>query len=280
MKNEINGIKNELNMTSNTGEVNKKRARTLIEKNGISEETLIAVIELLIDGSSSKNWNDMKVYVDLKIREIEEKIINNPYQDIDKDKFISILKKENVKPSEFKKIINREIKNSLWVQNYPETLAFIRNNGGLVKNLTSTKNKPERVVVLPSDEQMTIVLSLQETAEAGIDKLIQEINEFVRLFPKEEWKEVYYCIVNIITTVKDGKMNNNFSFSNGDLEGQKVLTWFKNNKKDILSFISEIGIIKYQFNYDGGYYILSLDIKNSLKLLNNLNEIVESELEK
>lgn len=282
MKNEINGIKNELHATSNTGEVNKKKAKMLVEikNNGISEKTLVEIIELIFDLLSSKDCNDLKKYVDLKILEIEEKLNTSDYQNIDEDKFISILKKEKVKPPEFKRIINREIKNSWWVENYPETLSFIRNNGGLVKNLTSTKDKPERVVVTPSDKQMAIVLSLQETDEVEINRLIQEIDEFVGLFPKEEWNKVYSCIVDIITIVKDNNMSNDRSFSDGDRDGEMVLTWFKNNKKDTLSFISQIGIIKYHSTYHGEYYSLLLDIKNTLKLLNILNEKIESELEK
>lgn len=280
MKNEVNGIKNELNATSNTGEVNKKRARTLIENNGISEETLLALIEMLFDVLSSKDCNDVKKYVDLKILEIEEKLNSNTNQNIDKDKFISILKKEGVKPTKFIEIINRETSNLWWVKNYPETLAFIRNNGGQVKNLTSTKDKHERVVVSPSDEQLTIVQSLQGPSEVESDKLIQEIDEFVGLFSKEEHNKIYSYIVDIITFVKAGEMNNNYSFSDGDLEGQKVLTWFRNNWKDILSFLTEIGIIKYYFDYDGGRYSLSLATKDALKLLNILREKADFESDK
>lgn len=276
MKNEVNGIKNELNTTSNTGEVNKKRARTLIENNGISEETLLEVMH----SSTNIDFNDIKAYVDFKIREIEEKLINNAFQNMDKDKFISILKKEKVQPSEFLKGINRETNISWWVNNCPETLAFIRNNGGLVNNLTSTKSKAERVVVKPSDEQIAIVLSLQETTEVEIDKLIQEIDEFVRLFKKEEWNKIYYSIVEIIDIVKDGNMHNGVAFTRADRNGQEVLTWFIKNRKDILSFLSDIGIIKHHPNHYGEKYSLLLDTKTSLMLLNKLNEIMESELEK
>ncbi len=268
LKNEANALKNEINLNNQKGDVTKTKAKTIIEQNGVTDDTLLKIAELLINVNNNFDIDEFKKEIYQYIDDKFEALNHNALSDFGfvEEEFRGILKKENIKHEHLNKIFNRETSASWWNDNYPETLSYISNTGGIVRNLTSTKSKKERVIVSPSKQQMTVLSSFSSKEDSS--DMMNEISEFIVLLSEFTEIEALNAFKQILTCAKEGTLNNEHKY-----EGKGTFEWMNSNWKDLLNFLLEIKILKNGYFFES--LLLNINTKKTLILLNEINGKIE-----
>ncbi len=276
LKNEANAIKNEVNLNNQKGDITKTKVKTLIEQNGITEDTLLKLTELLINNNNSNfDFDGFKKeiyqYIDEKFEKLSHTIMQND-SDFNEEEFRKILQKENFKHEYLKQIFNKETNISWWTSNFPETLSYIKNTGGSTKNIRSTKHKRERIIVSPTKEQMKVIASFMPDLNNG--KTMKELDDFIRLLPNLNERQVYQAVFEILHAAKNNALDNEHSYKDDGKEGEYVFDWINTKWKDLLNFLNDIKILKVSYAYERA--VLTIDTKTTLQLMKELSEKIKS----
>ncbi len=274
---EANAMKNVGN--EQNGDIYKTKSKTkteaekIITNNGLSEETLLKLVELILSNQntdyektkkeiSEELKEELKTYVKMEL--IQNSVKSNPFLI---EEFEKELKKDKGDLKILKTLFSQEIDQSYWINFYHNSLQYLLATGATQTNLTSTKQKPNRLIIKISNEQHKKLFL--EKIESN-DKYVEEIISFLKLIESKE--NLIEIVINILEIVKNEEFSTNHS---SDIYKPNVYDYFMKKYRDIIKHLIEKEILRKSWSYDGYSTYLScyLETKELLILIKSLKEI-------